>query len=1218
MKSSQHTRKFIILGLVILAALALQFNSLKPGLDIGGGTSLVYEIDTTGLESSEMGSIAQRMIPIIQRRVDPGNMTNMVIRPQGNTRIEIQLPLASAETVQKRMDYQEAFDNLESKNLNLAVVRRYLTLDPEERNVKFKEFAGDDEGRLKILTDLASIYDVRKETQAKRDELNNSIEDAKVKLESLEMSSTKISEVETKSFEWAELEQDALIGEIENFVKGPETEGDEEKSLNADDKEKVAAISNYVAINKDRIKVYDQLTNTDAGLDVLYQDALAKLRSLNLSVDGLAKMLDSKKRGEYLDSQKMAFSDREEEISAFVTAFDAYKSDRGRLDDPEDLKRMLKGSGVLEFRILPRQEQNASLSRYVDDLATKGPKGASDTTYKWFEIEDVNTFRVPGAYIADFADKYYVLASNVKADSLLASHGNGWKLTKSYATQDEYGRRAIGFILNQSGSNMFAALTRKNIDNPLCIMLDNVAISAPNIQSEISGKGVITGEYNVADQSDMINKLNAGSLPARLSESPISEKTIGPLMGADNRDKGIRAAWIGLAVVAVFMILYYRYAGILAVIALLMNILFILAVMSLCGWTFTLPGIAGLILTVGMAVDANVLIFERIREEQAKGSGIKIAVANGYEKAFMTILDANVTTFITALILYAVASEELKGFAIVLMIGIISSMFTALFVTRVLFDSLIDAGKIKNQINMSSLIGTPNINWMGKRKLFFVISASLMLLGLGVFFGRNDTENSKYDIEFTGGTGLTLNFIEPIDRADVVGALPVDLHAKVYSVGDTNKQYEIVTTATNKTVITAKIDNAELESVEKALNKISASGEHLSDLSVEKVEENYVVTTTQSSKTVINKVFAKAFSKKDAENNLVANYEIVDIKVNEIVNEAVNKAFEGKLEKQEDLGLAVVSVETIDDGVIEANPELADYIKGLKFNCVLDSEVDGAKIDSRIKDLRFKPDMQDVEWPKYVLLSDNMQPLTEAGKVKSFVYASIPAEAGYREFSKDELGRFESAERDKLEMAGAIETSLQRVTKIDPSVGQEAKRKALIAIVLSLFAIVGYVWIRFGRANFGFAAIAALVHDVCITLGAVTVCYFVANSAIGKALMIRDFKINLEMIAAFLTIIGYSLNDTIVVFDRIRENRGNKSNLSEELLTRSINQTLSRTLLTSFTTFVVVLIMYIAGGVSLRGFTFAMLIGIVVGTYSSIAIAAPILLLGKKKSQDHE
>jgi SecD/SecF fusion protein len=231
--------------------------------------------------------------------------------------------------------------------------------------------------------------------------------------------------------------------------------------------------------------------------------------------------------------------------------------------------------------------------------------------------------------------------------------------------------------------------------------------------------------------------------------------------------------------------------------------------------------------------------------------------------------------------------------------------------------------------------------------------------------------------------------------------------------------------------------------------------------------------------------------------------------------------------------------------------------------------------------------------------------------VSSFIYASAEPEAAIRDLSEDEWTRFLENEKRKLVAAAELETSLPRVTQIDPSVGAEAKTRALIAIVLSLFAIVAYIWVRFGSVRYGLAAIAALVHDVCITLGAVTACTYLATTVLGEKLLIGDFKINLAVVAAFLTLIGYSLNDTIVVFDRIRENR-KKGLLNPQIITDSINQTISRTMLTSFTTFIVVLIMYIFGGANLRDLTFAIGFGVIVGTYSSIAIAAPILLLGAK------
>jgi SecD/SecF fusion protein len=267
--------------------------------------------------------------------------------------------------------------------------------------------------------------------------------------------------------------------------------------------------------------------------------------------------------------------------------------------------------------------------------------------------------------------------------------------------------------------------------------------------------------------------------------------------------------------------------------------------------------------------------------------------------------------------------------------------------------------------------------------------------------------------------------------------------------------------------------------------------------------------------------------------------------------------------------------------------------------------------------LLFKPDMQNIERYPYEILDLSLNALADPNQpVKSFVYVSANPEAGFRELSEEERTRFIENEKAKVLAATRLETSLPRVRQFDPSVGAEQKQRALIAIVLSLFAIVTYIWIRFGNIRYGIAAIVALVHDVCITIGAVALCAYIANTSIGEMLLIGDFKINLAMIAAFLTLIGYSLNDTIVVFDRIRENRGKARQLSPQMITDSINQTISRTIMTSFTTFIVVLIMYIFGGAGLRGFTFAIGLGIIVGTYSSIAIAAPILLLGTKTQQE--
>jgi SecD/SecF fusion protein len=251
--------------------------------------------------------------------------------------------------------------------------------------------------------------------------------------------------------------------------------------------------------------------------------------------------------------------------------------------------------------------------------------------------------------------------------------------------------------------------------------------------------------------------------------------------------------------------------------------------------------------------------------------------------------------------------------------------------------------------------------------------------------------------------------------------------------------------------------------------------------------------------------------------------------------------------------------------------------------------------------------MQNLNWYSYKILGSDLTTMEPNQPVKSFVYLSVEPEAGFRELTEDEWAQFAKNETAKVMAATELETSLPRVTQINPSVGEEAKTRALVAIVLSLIAMLVYIWVRFGDLHFGFGAIITLFHDTCVTVGVVTACTYIAATTIGQKLLIGDFKIDLVMIGAFLTLLGYSINDTIVVYDRIRENR-RKGTLTPQIINNSINETLSRTLLTGTTTLLVLTVMYIFGGKGLRGFNFAMLFGIIEGTYSSIAISAPVLL----------
>ena len=1204
----------LILVLVIVAGLTLYppNKTLKPGIDLAGGTSLIYEIDTHGLKEADKKDLSQKLITVLRRRIDPANIQNLIWRPQGSTRFEIQMPLASTEARLKRQNYEKAETSLLDKNLSAAKIMRSLKNPPEERSELFKEFAQGDPNRLAILNTLATANDEREELRGKRDTLYGAREATETKMSSAGLGLDKINE---NIINWTGLNDQELSESINEF-----TDVNDNRDL----------LTGYVKNYAEWSEVSDQYLEKNAE----YIEARKAIDQLNLTKDQLDFSLElaenSSKRISQIEKLKTNFPDRIDEINSVIAAFDEYRPFRGRLDDPKDLQRMLKGAGILEYRILPTQghpEVDMDLmAGYVERLKEMGPGAASDTQYVWCEIENFEEWRAADresrpAITEAFGDKYYVLASNKTDDSLLHNAGEkDWKLDRSYPTTDDMGRRAIGFLLDDRGGNKFFKVTGKNIDRPLCILLDDIAISAPTIETRIRRQGAITGNYTQTAVEDMVNKLNAGSLPARLIEQPISVNTIGPSIGADNRDQGVTAGLIGLVAVIVCMTVYYCLAGSIADVALLLNMLFVLAIMAGVRATFTLPGIAGIILTIGMSVDANVLVFERIREEQLRGASLRIAIQNGYQRAFRTIFDANLTTFITAAILYWRASEEVRGFAIVLMLGIASSMFTALFVTRVIFDFLLSKRVIKDHLFMLRIIHNPNVNWMRSRPIFFGVSSLLIVGGLLVFFTRNDVKNNKYDIEFTGGTNVQINLKEALDRQEVEGRIlkigeelnnPGLKAASVYSVGKSNKQYEISTIETNKISVTVTFPGPPMPTTTGGLESLIRTAQdkfasRLSNLVVTQDTNNaaaFTISTSQMNQSLVKDVLATACPDAD----------ISEPQVDEIVNNAILTAFADQLEIQQNLQPKIISEQTISEDLIDSYPELIDFMGGIKIECETEKSVAAGEIIQRFKDLLFKPDMQNIERYPYEILDTSLNALADPNQtVKSFVYVSANPEAGFRELSEEERTRFVENEKAKVLAATRLETSLPRVRQFDPSVGAEQKQRALIAIVLSLFAIVTYIWIRFGNIRYGIAAIVALVHDVCITLGAVALCAYIATTSIGEFLLIGDFKINLAMIAAFLTLIGYSLNDTIVVFDRIRENRGKARQLNPQMITNSINQTISRTIMTSFTTFIVVLIMYIFGGPGLRGFTFAIGLGIIVGTYSSIAIAAPILLLGTK------
>jgi SecD/SecF fusion protein len=1204
--------KALLIAFLIIVAVIYVYppsEKLKQGLDLAGGTSLIYEIDTSDLAPADRRDLAKNMIPILLKRIDPKGVANTVMRPQGDTRIEIQLPVASLDTRKKRQAYEEVLLKLETENVNLLQIKRALSLEPAQRHAILSEFCKNSPERKAIIDHLTEAYDLRAQKQKTRDNLTATMDKLKQQASSLGL---KTESLASGVAAWSKLTQEQQIKKIEEFVKANLADKAKNKP------EAIAAVvKEYLLAFVQWSAVTNELTDPEKGLNIRWNKAVADLANVNLNIDTLRQVLEmsskSTQRIEMLKSMEDKFPSRADQIKAVVSSYDTYAKVGGRLDDPDDLKRMLKGSGVLEFRILPAASE-VDVSAYQEALTTKGPKGASDSRYIWCEVENPDPAGWRGRITGRFGEKLYVLASDQPSEKMTRG-AKAWKLKRAYPTGDQEGRRAIGFTFDETAANLFYALTSSNIQKPLCILLDNTAISAPNINSAISSSGIITGRFSQQEVDDMVNKLNAGSFPARLSELPISEKTIGPSIGAENRTMGVRSGIYALIAVSAFMVVYYLLGGAIADIALVCNVLFLLAVMSILRATFTMGGIAGMVLTMGMCVDANVLIFERMREEQKRGSSLRATIANGYARAFRTIFDSHLTAFIPAAILYLVASEEIKGFALVLMIGIASTLFTSLFVTRLIFDFLTRKGILNDHLTMMGLFQRININWMGLRPIFLTLSGILMVAGMVVFFTRDETTNSKYDIEFTGGTSVQIDLKEGtgFDRGVVEKkfqdyAKSINdkalAAARVNSVGQSGLQYEIVTTETNRTTISVKF-NQPGHTLQSLTGKIHDAEDKnnfvLSRLNITARDpQTFDIASARVNAAMIKQVVSDAVG-KDAV--------VSEPKVNEVVANAVRAAFGDYLVVEKNLHPQIVSVEKIND----TNGELAEFLGGIKIICKLSQETTAGDLQNRIRGIRFKPDTQNIKWYRYQLLSENLTTMNDNDKVSQFIFVSSHPEAGYRDLSETEWSNYIENEKSKLMAAGSTESTLSRMTQIDPSIGKEAKIRALLAIILSILGIVAYIWFRFGTVRYGVGTIVSLVHDVLITLGLIAACTYIANTALGRAMLIEDFKINLEMIAALLTLVGYSMNDTVVVFDRIRENRGKDLRPTPQIINDSINQTLSRTILTSVVTWIAVFVMYVWGGSGFRGFNFAMLFGIITGTYSSIAIAAPILIFGGGK-----
>ena len=601
---------------------------------------------------------------------------------------------------------------------------------------------------------------------------------------------------------------------------------------------------------------------------------------------------------------------------------------------------------------------------------------------------------------------------------------DGEVVTEARVQYGEGGSRPeVSMSMNKDGAQTWAHLTEDNIGRQVAIVLDGMVYSYPTVQSEISGgSSQITGNFTLEEAEDLANVLKSGKLPA--PATIIQEQVVGPSLGSESINAGLISFVIAFVLVLIYMVLFYQGAGLIADIALLSNVILLFGTLVSFGAVLTLPGIAGLVLTLGMAVDANVIIYERVKEELRAGKGFGKAVADGYKNAYSAIIDGQVTTALTGLVLFLFGSGPVKGFATTLIIGIVTSVLTSIFITRIIIDDRIARGKtvsFDNKLTRNFLQNT-HVDFLGKRKITYIISGALVLISIVSIFWKGFT----YGVDFTGGRTYVVRFDNDVKAEDVRTA------------------------------------------VVNAFNEAAAQDENVGNSAAE----------------------VKQFG-GDSQMKITTTYKI-DQESSEVDAEVENILY------------------TALKGFFKADVSLAEFT----------STVDN---------------------PNGIVSSD----------------------------------------------------------KVGPTIANDMKRDAIIAVIIALFVIFAYIAIRFKNWTWGLGGVTSLAHTAVIVIG-----FF----SLFSGILPFTLDVDQTFIAAILTIIGYAINDNVVIFDRIREYKADHPKaLLKDNVNSALNSTLSRTMNTSLTTLVTMIAIAIFGGEVIRGLAVALILGIVIGTYASIFIGTPVM-----------
>jgi SecD/SecF fusion protein len=766
---------------------------------------------------------------------------------------------------------------------------------------------------------------------------------------------------------------------------------------------------------------------------------------------------------------------------------------------------------------------------------------------------------------------------------------------------DENARPEVRFALKAGSAGNMARLTSGNINRQLAIVLDDTVLSHANIRSQISDQGRITGNFTQAEVDYVIRILKAGSLPAKPKDPPVYEDPADPTLGAENIRQGAIAVGVSLLVVFLFCLFYYRFAGVVACIALVMNILLTVAVMILFGATLTMPGLAGLVLTIGMAVDSNVLIFERMREELDKGASLRMAIRNGYDRAMVTIIDSNLTTLLTAIILYIIGTDQLVGFAVTLTLGLIISMFTAVFCTRVIFEVAERTAWLRT-LKFRHFFTNANYDFV--RYMGYAATFSIVLIGIGLAaaFYRGA---GIFDIDLRGGSSIQVALDKPLSfeqMQDYLKPAFADAEYKGSRVEPVLKPVGAAGPGGTHRVFRIDTIYPEVKDAQNIL--LEALKDENGKSLITHYATSYAPPTMNDGASLRQQTWFTA---------LVQNEEEPEAKTDATTGKGPELKAPADTKPEDD------AKPTSDDAAVAPGSN-ADGGDKPGSGTPADDEKAAAPADATPMVTSTFKIADSSGTPEAISQKDLLERVQAAAKKEGIEDAKIDVRhPSWDHDPASRLSEWNVSLATTPEKAAQIMQAVSQQLNSEPvwpasktiggQIAGDFVKIAIAALLASIFGIILYIWFRFQNVTWGFAAVVALVHDVLFMLAGIAVSYWLQGGpTFEKFTGLTEFKIDLTVIAAFLTLIGYSINDTIVIFDRMREIKGKLPTINSKIVNDSVNQTLSRSILTFLTVFLTVVVLYAIGGPGIHGFAYAMLIGTVVGMYSTVFIAAPFLL----------